>query len=216
MHSSAVLRPVRDGPPMTNAPLSARSTPKVVRSSPPTPTMAHSGDFGRTGFACSCAERLVPLYELFATAAGQGDRSTLRRALDLAWTATAAREIANDQREAVEALVPHEDDDDWSQWSAFAQNAAAAVAYALRTLLSGDSQNGVWAARQLYEAADFVVRASTPGPNYAEGGEAVAVALAAIASALEAAGSADPDELRAAAVADGSVLRRLAEDITAA
>ncbi len=169
-------------------------------------------------FACACAERLLPLYGFFSDATGLGDPPVLRQALDRAWavTASTASDEVDRERQAVEGLVPHDDDDDWSVWSPFAQNAAAAVAYALRTLLSGDSQNAVWAARQLYEAADYLVQVETPGPDYADGGKAVTVAVAGIAAALSAAGVSAAADLRAAAVVDGSVLRRLAEQTESA
>ncbi len=50
MFSSTVLRPDFAGPPITNAGTPwARSGPKAVSSSPPTPTSAHSGEALATG-----------------------------------------------------------------------------------------------------------------------------------------------------------------------
>ncbi len=164
-------------------------------------------------FACACAERLMPLYDLFASSAGMGDVHALRRGLDVAWDTSSTPIAAEAQRVVVEALVPHDDDADWSRWSAFAQNAAAAVAYSLRLVVSSDSQNGVWAARQLYEAADFVAQANGESPPNGGDNEAVVVALTAIADVLQAVRSSTPEALRSTAALDGSVLRQLAEQI---
>jgi hypothetical protein len=101
-------------------------------------------------------------------------------------------------------------------WSPLAQNAAAAVAYALRTWSSGESQNGAWAARQLYEAADYLLQLGKPGNDYVEGGEPVSLALRAIGDALTDVEASGADELRAAALSDGQELLRVAEEIQAA
>lgn len=55
-----------------------------------------------------------------------------------------------------EEQVPYEDDS-WVDECAFAQHAAAAVAYAIRCRLTGDVQEAGWAARQVYEALDLWV-----------------------------------------------------------
>lgn len=54
-----------------------------------------------------------------------------------------------------EAGVPDEDEGPWFLEVAYAQNAAACAAYAIRTWLTGDPQDAVWASRQVYEAADL-------------------------------------------------------------
>lgn len=64
-------------------------------------------------------------------------------------------------REVAEALVPFEDDD-WVLESGYAQNGIAAIAYAVRAWLSDDPQEAVWAARQVYEAADYGAQQSQP------------------------------------------------------
>lgn len=61
-----------------------------------------------------------------------------------------------------EGLVPNEDDEAWVDEFAYGQNGAAAVAYALRTALTGDPQVAAWAARQVYEAADFAAQQQLP------------------------------------------------------
>jgi uncharacterized protein YjaG (DUF416 family) len=172
----------------------------------------------RVLFACACAERLLPLYAWFASKTGQGDPDGLREALDIAWGVRPGLAPGNEvdsRRGSIEGLVPDDNDADWSVWSPLAQNAAAAVAYSLRTWLSGDSQNGAWAARQLYEAADYLLQLGKRGHAYVEEGEPVSLALRAIADTLIDVAKADVDGLRAAAVADGEALLRLGEEIKA-
>ncbi len=55
------------------------------------------------------------------------------------------------------------DEGEWILETGYGQNAAAAVAYAVRTWLTEDPQEGVWAARQVYEAADYGAQRSLPG-----------------------------------------------------
>lgn len=170
---------------------------------------------GQVGFASACAERLFPLYELFTARTGQGDPALLRDALDRAWAGESGATVGADVEhllEAVEGLVPDDDQPDFSVWSPLAQHAAAAVAYALRLWLSGESQNGVWAARQLFEVADYVLQLDEPGNAYVDEGEPVALALGAIESALAGIATGDRTVLRDAAVTDGQRLRRLASN----
>lgn len=113
----------------------------------------------RTAFAAACAERLWPLVERYAAVASLADvdRQALRDALDTAWRAADGIGVEEDMKsagEATEALVPYEDEE-WLLESGYAQNGIAAIAYAVRSWLSADSQDAVWAARQVYEAADF-------------------------------------------------------------
>jgi uncharacterized protein YjaG (DUF416 family) len=115
----------------------------------------------RALFGALTAERLFPLYELFAERTGQGDPARLREALDAAWAAIDGQfvdpaELARLQ-EVAEDLVP-EEDDDWATESGYAQNAAAAVAYGLRTRLTDNPQEAAWAARQANDFADYVAQ----------------------------------------------------------
>ena len=64
-------------------------------------------------------------------------------------------ELAELSRRA-EALVPaSENADEWRPETALAENASAALAYALATAATGDSQTAVWCARQALEALDL-------------------------------------------------------------
>jgi hypothetical protein len=92
----------------------------------------------RARFAAACAERLFGLYE--------DPPERLRAALDAAW---AGEDVVRWQAVA-ESLVPDDDP--------YGENAAAAVAYALRTWATDDPQEAAWAARQIYDAADYAAQ----------------------------------------------------------
>ena len=170
-------------------------------------------------FAASCAERLFLLYREVAKQTGSGDEPALRAALDVAWSGgrpgERASAVVDAEREIAESLVPDEDGEDWTELSPLAQNAAAAVAYALRAWRSADAQDGVWAARQVYEAGDFLDQVGSPPHQYADSDrvDSVAALLAGgIAAALADCDSGDLDRLRADAVADGERLLAFIEN----
>jgi uncharacterized protein YjaG (DUF416 family) len=112
----------------------------------------------RTAFAAACAERLYPLYERYALAVEGGAPYVLRAVLNKAWDVARGApardaDVLQAQRDA-ESMVPDESEE-WDLRLAYAQNAVAAAAYAVRTWLSDDPQEAVWAARQVYDAADL-------------------------------------------------------------
>ena len=184
--------------------------------------LAAASPRARALFAALIAERLFPLYEHFAATADDGDPARLREALDTAWAAldgdVPAAELEREQAVA-EALVPAEDDG-WHTTSAYGQNAAAAVAYALRTRLTDDAQEAAWAARQAYDAADYAAQQqledlafSDPGAEDALAGRPVVQeALAGIDADLAGALSDPPPvpELREDARRGGTRLVELA------
>jgi len=159
----------------------------------------------RTLLAAACAERLMPLYEWIASA----EAASVRSALDLAWSASVSAEQAEQAQLEVEELVPDEDDEDAPVDVALVQNAIAGVAYALRAAGSHDAQDVVWAARQLYEAADYIVQREAPNQTYIEDLEQEApiqLVLRGLGSALEDLERASPAQLRTRAQADGDAL----------
>lgn len=98
----------------------------------------------RVAFAAACAERLRSVLHFFAERAGvPGHATTCDRGLDYAWshamvpchTVPAAR-LLNEVTE----LVPDEDAPGWTPLSAYAANALSALAYTLRCLQTGHSQ----------------------------------------------------------------------------
>lgn len=166
----------------------------------------------RTLLAAACAERLMPLYEWIAAVSEGGEVSSIRSALDLVWSADASAERAAQAQLDVEELVPDEDDEDAPVDVALVQNAIAAVAYALRSVGSHDAQDIVWAARQLYEAADYIVQREAPNQTYIEHLEREApiqLVLRGLGSALEDLESATLTRLRSRAQADGDALLAL-------
>jgi hypothetical protein len=74
----------------------------------------------------------------------------------MVWASTSSQtDLAAEDRDLVESLVPDGDDEDWSPALAYLQNAAAATAYAVSVALEGDMQNAFWSVWQVYDLADF-------------------------------------------------------------
>lgn len=166
----------------------------------------------RVLLAAACAERLMPLYEWIASAAGSAEAASIRSALDLAWSASVSAKQAEQAQLEVEEPVPDEDDEDAPGDVALVQNALAAVAYALRTVASHDPQDVVWAARQLYEAADYIVQREAPSQTYIEDLEQdapIQLVLRGLGSALEDLEGASSTKLRTRAQTDGDALLAL-------
>jgi len=125
------------------------------------------------------------------------------------WSASTSAEQAEQRQLVVEGMVPDEDGESASVDVALEQNAVAAVAYALRAVGSHDAQDVVWAARQLYEAADHIVQRDAPHGSYVKDLDEKApipLALRGLGSALEDLESASPARLRTPAQADGDAL----------
>ncbi|MDE0547686.1 DUF416 family protein [Microbacterium sp. C7(2022)] len=119
----------------------------------------------KTVFAASCAQLLLPMFERYSRSEGRPELGVkLQAIVSAAWAAAtdapSRAEMLTLQAEA-EAMVPS-DEDNWTHESPYAQNAAAAAAYAIRTWLTDDPQEAGWAARQVYELADSVVLQQNP------------------------------------------------------
>jgi uncharacterized protein YjaG (DUF416 family) len=116
----------------------------------------------RIAFAALVAERLFPAYSDFSRQTGRGDASSLRAHLDRVWLDLEGDVIPalelDERIEKTSSLGPSEAEGPWIDLQAQAEDAAAAVAYALRTIKTGSSQEAAWAARRCYEAIDnFVI-----------------------------------------------------------
>lgn len=163
----------------------------------------------RALFASACAERLMPTYHWFCHKAGSENYGLVRQALDAAWSADAlsqTTELALLQ-ERVIAAQPRTAAGGMYLGSVVAQNALAGVAYALKVRLTGDVRAAVWAARQLYDAADAVIQQGAPVHTYITniGQEApVRMMVKGIAATLDAVTSPNVDDLRAKAQDDGA------------
>ena len=117
----------------------------------------------KTAFAAACAERLWPLFLRCAEATGEGEVAVLRTVLDGAGRAARGEDVGDlsAARITAEDMVPA-DDGEWIVEMGYGQNAAAAVAYAVRTWLTDDPREAAWAARQAYEAADYAALCAHP------------------------------------------------------
>jgi Protein of unknown function (DUF416) len=171
-------------------------------------------------FAAACAEWLYPCYEEFARATGQGDPAALRAVVDAAWSLAESEELPRNDiehlRTLAELLVPNDDDENWSTLSPLAQNAAASTAYAVRTWLLEDPQQAVWAARQLFEAGDYLVQLVAPFQSYVattDSDEPASLAISGIALALAHSGSQPVANLRIEAASGAVRLRRLLGEV---
>jgi uncharacterized protein YjaG (DUF416 family) len=128
-------------------------------------------------FAAIAAERLSLAYLNYSRLTGRGDPTALRAALERLWRDIEGEHMDGKQiqerLELVMKLMPREEDGSWIPEQASAEDAAAAVAYALRCRENGQSTDSAWAARRAYEAVDHFVIAkmgidiSRPGANEA-------------------------------------------------
>jgi hypothetical protein len=113
----------------------------------------------RAAFAAACAERLLPAYTAFSARTGRGDPATLTRLLERLWADLAGDQMTDNEVEVeidtCMPLIPQEDDGPWVAEQALAEDAASAVAYALRCRQSGESQEAVSAAHSTYSALDY-------------------------------------------------------------
>ncbi|MGW6275926.1 DUF416 family protein [Kribbella sp. NPDC055071] len=114
----------------------------------------------RSVFAGLCAERLWPLYLRFARATHAAGEEQLAAAFQHGWDAVQGLQVdLASEREFTQASVPS-DETDWTLESGYGQSAIACLAYFLRTCTTGDVQEAVWSARQVYEAADYAAQHS--------------------------------------------------------
>jgi uncharacterized protein YjaG (DUF416 family) len=115
----------------------------------------------RSAFAAACAERLLPAYLAFSKQTGRGHPEWISSIADRLWQDLEGDEMSPEQvQEAArycEQLVPGENQEPWSSVQAYADDAAAAMAYALRCRQNGDEQEAAWASRRAYEALDHFV-----------------------------------------------------------
>jgi uncharacterized protein YjaG (DUF416 family) len=169
----------------------------------------------RVLFAAACAERLIPIYHWFCTGARQCDFDLVRAALDFVWSAEGAQQRPDDQLnlwcERLEVLVSSIDEVD-SVGAAVAENAVACVAYALRAWRANDPQESIWAARQLYDAADTIVQDGAATHDYVcdlENEEPTRLASLWIYSTLDEISQMRLNMLRITAQADGQALLEL-------
>jgi hypothetical protein len=158
----------------------------------------------RALFACACAERLMAVFRWFCDMTGSTSFKAVREALDAAWSPDPTVSGAG-QRELAE-LMPDDEEGELALGYAVAQNAVACVAYAVAVRQTGAAEPAVWAARQLYEAADAVVQQGAGVQSYVDNIDQeppVQLMARGIHVALDSAIDASPAGLLAEARADG-------------
>lgn len=115
----------------------------------------------RIAFAAACAQRLIPSYERFSKKTGKGNYPLLVNTIEDLWKdLTNGQAVEKDIDERISTcmgLIPGEDDEPWISEQACAEDAASALAYALRCLRTGEPQEAAWAARRAYECLDHYV-----------------------------------------------------------
>lgn len=115
----------------------------------------------RVVFAAAVAERLLPIYAAFSRKTGRGDPQSLMEILERLWGDIDGIEMSPEELQknidlSIE-LAPDEDDEPWVPDQHWAEDAAAAVAYALCARQNGGSQDAAWAARRACDALDDFV-----------------------------------------------------------
>lgn len=112
----------------------------------------------RVAFACACAERILPCYRKYFELIGKGQPDKLERMLVSAWDAAQGTELKEDTLVAMIEecmdLIPQPDEEPWVPQVAYAEDAAASVAYALNTILTGASKEAIWASKRLIDSQD--------------------------------------------------------------
>jgi uncharacterized protein YjaG (DUF416 family) len=110
-------------------------------------------------FAAACAERLFSGYQHYVQATGDGDVETLRASLSRLWdTLTGGAEPPDYDglAEMCSALLP-DLLTDWSPAGQYAEDAVAAVVYALRCAEAHDPELAVACAQRAYESVDAIM-----------------------------------------------------------
>jgi uncharacterized protein YjaG (DUF416 family) len=124
----------------------------------------------RVVFAATVAERLLPIYAIFSRKTGRGDPQSLMEILERLWRDIDGIKMSPEELQqnidlSME-LAPDEDEKPWVPEQNWAEDAAAAVVYALCTRQNGNPQDAAWAARRAWEALDdFVLTQEDIDPN---------------------------------------------------
>ncbi len=128
----------------------------------------------RAAFAAACAERLFPAYMRFSHEARRADPETLRAALSRLWDDLTGNPLSELELRASAkkclALVPSEDEEP-SDEQPSAEDAAAALVYALESRVKEGSQEAAWSARRAYDALDRFIMSDEPGVIVTEAAE---------------------------------------------
>jgi hypothetical protein len=106
----------------------------------------------RVSFALLTALRILPAYARFHARTGRGDPAALQVLAERLWRDVNGEPMAEyELQQALDlamTLVPSEEDGWDQQTQPYAEDAAAAIAYALRARLRDDPREAAWAARR--------------------------------------------------------------------
>jgi uncharacterized protein YjaG (DUF416 family) len=109
----------------------------------------------RVAFAALCAERQLPNYIQFSERSGWGNPNVLEGALESIWKDVQGQPLTKAELETIlercMESIPN-DEQDTKKEPAYAQDAAASVAYTIRARLADDPQEAAWAAQCAYNA----------------------------------------------------------------
>lgn len=169
----------------------------------------------RVAFAAACAERLLPACEKYSVRTGQGQSVRLAKILARLWDDLEGNlmsdEEVHEQILASTELIPREEEAAWGPDQAAAEDAAAAVTYALQCRQCGAAQHSIWAARRVHEALDTLVTSQVNIDLNRPGAEEMVLAHPSIQTELArqrrdltelSQGTASPASLRARATAE--------------
>jgi uncharacterized protein YjaG (DUF416 family) len=164
-------------------------------------------------FAATVAERLFPAYLNYSRQTGRGNPKALSAVLQRLWLDLEGHRMdmaqLQENLDSVMRLMPREDDNSWIPEQAWAEDAAAAIAYALRCRENGRSVESAWAARRAYEALDHMV-ITKMGIDTNRSGAGEEVLSSSLIQAELSRQQRDLDELLAGDLQDiGSVARRM-------
>jgi len=106
----------------------------------------------------------MPFYDRFSLSIGTDQERTIRCILERLWDmldGPVPIDVENLIGQCIGAMLP-DDEGEWTVDRAGAEDALAALAYALRCWKTGDPQESVWAARRACEAVSFFIE-NQPG-----------------------------------------------------
>jgi len=115
----------------------------------------------RAAFAAACAQRQQTAYARFFKLSGRGNPEALSKILGALWNDLAGNKLPDRELDRMIAaslkLVPNEKEGQWVIEEYCAEDAATAVAYALRCRRRGSAQDAVWAAERAHASLDQYV-----------------------------------------------------------
>ena len=119
----------------------------------------------RVLFALLVVLRILPAYRRFHAKTRRGDPVVLEGIVEQLWKDLLGSKLSNEELQSMvamtTALIPREDDGWDQETQPYAEDAAAALAYAVRARLTGNVQEAGWAARRGYEAIAHLVASTS-------------------------------------------------------